>query len=223
MSARERLERLLGFVCDRHLKREDPAASPEIVSTQLSMYLAELERLFEAWRHEEPDDEEDTVKFRSQLNVLLRLQLDTEARIPRPAEGKSTDPAGVEAAEPTLPRRYQRTETSALRSRVRPGPRPDDPYRAEHEQLSRDLLSYAQTLKRNNLLFQDSLRSDAAVMAEAEHALGGSSGKLEREGRRLKDFSRGTWTSTCRTVGVLVTVLAVFFLVLLFIQVSSKK
>ncbi|KAF9483103.1 hypothetical protein BDN70DRAFT_350315 [Pholiota conissans] len=91
---------------------------------------------------------------------------------------------------------------------------------AIHEQLTAQLETMAQQLKRNAIHFSNSMEKDKAVVEDAQLKLEGNYDVMQKERVRLRDHrgkSRGT---TCMVVGIVLLVLLVFMLMVSVIRFS---
>lgn len=91
---------------------------------------------------------------------------------------------------------------------------------AIHEQLSAQLETMAQQLKRNAVHFSNSLEKDKAVVEDAQIKLEGNYEVMQKERVRLRDHRGKSWGTTCMVVGIVLLVLLVFMLMVSVIRFS---
>ncbi|KAF9010037.1 hypothetical protein BDQ17DRAFT_1235118 [Cyathus striatus] len=89
-----------------------------------------------------------------------------------------------------------------------------------HEELSSQLEQMAAQLKRNTVHFSDSLSKDKSLIEEAQEKIENNFGFMLKERIRLRDHRGKSLSTTCLTVGIVVTVLLMFMLMVSVIRLT---
>lgn len=95
-----------------------------------------------------------------------------------------------------------------------------DSMQAQHDSLTEELIQTVQLIRRNNIHLRDMVKADDQVIEEATTLLTGNTDKINREGRKLKEYSRTVWMTTWRMLSLMFTAVFVFLLAYLFIRLT---
>ncbi len=89
-----------------------------------------------------------------------------------------------------------------------------------HDNLTNELISTVQLIKRNNLHIQKMVKSDDKVISEATGLLATNSDTMQREGRNLKSYSKTAWVSFWKMLLILFFVCISFIFIYIFIRLT---
>lgn len=93
-----------------------------------------------------------------------------------------------------------------------------DATQSEHDSLTGELIETLQLIKRNNLRLRHHIKADDTKIDEAASLLATNSDALQRTGRNLQSFSKKSWMTTWRMLGLMLLTVAVFLAMYIFIR-----
>ena len=91
---------------------------------------------------------------------------------------------------------------------------------ALHQDLSEQLAQMAVQLKRNALHFSETLEKDKAIVEEAQQKLEGNFDVMQKERIRLRDHRGKSGSTTWLVVGIVLTVVLLFVMIVLLIRLT---
>ncbi|KAJ8660230.1 hypothetical protein O0I10_004090 [Lichtheimia ornata] len=95
-------------------------------------------------------------------------------------------------------------------------------HRQMHDELTGDLSRMAAQLKLNSQSFGDTLAKDDKVLQDAQQAVANNLDRLRKERKRLDEHYSKSWGTSFMTMGVVLFVCIVFFLVFFTIKFLPK-
>ncbi|KAI7880244.1 hypothetical protein K492DRAFT_237406 [Lichtheimia hyalospora FSU 10163] len=95
-------------------------------------------------------------------------------------------------------------------------------HRQMHDELTGDLSRMAAQLKLNSQSFGDTLAKDDKVLQDAQQAVANNLERLRKERKRLDEHYSKSWGTSFMTMGVVLFVCIVFFLVFFTIKFLPK-
>ena len=174
--------------------------------------MEELERLLSSAQSLDDLDEEHLDLTQSQLQPV-------EA-IVEPASPQSTFPP----ASSSLLRNRNRPEVASWS--VTPSDaskKPVNPHRADHDELTIELLQMARRLKQNNLALHEMVKKDHKVMEDTDMAMATNTTQFDAQHKELKAFSSSSWATTWKLIIIaLFVVISIIFMFMLILITRSR-